>query len=196
MSNNIECSNSQPSAEDRESISDDEKHAERQHLLTTGQQSAPTAIFDEERNQIFSSTNRYTILFWFVVPSIALCLTILVALWSLLTLSDSGHIDSASRTIRSGNYVLDRNWNFNAGPQRREYHWIIEDQIHNPDGIYRPMILVNGQFPGPLIEANEDDSIVVHVENQAVNATSIHWHGIYQDGTPYMDGTVGVTQCK
>ena len=26
--------------------------------------------------------------------------------------------------------------------------------------------------------------------------TSIHWHGIHQVGTPYMDGTAGMTQCQ
>jgi FtsP/CotA-like multicopper oxidase with cupredoxin domain len=57
------------------------------------------------------------------------------------------------------------------------------------------MMLVNYQFPGPMIEANEGDTIVVHVDNQAMNATSIHWHGVYQNGTPHMDGTVGITQC-
>ncbi|KAF9880655.1 l-ascorbate oxidase [Colletotrichum karsti] len=57
------------------------------------------------------------------------------------------------------------------------------------------MILINNQFPGPLIECNEGDTIVVHVHNEAVNATAIHFHGMYQNGTNSMDGTVGVTQC-
>lgn len=35
----------------------------------------------------------------------------------------------------------------------------------------------------------------MHVHNQATNATSIHWHGLYQNGTNDMDGTVGVTNC-
>lgn len=56
-------------------------------------------------------------------------------------------------------------------------------------------MLVNSEFPGPLIEVNEGDTIVVHIENRAINATAIHWHGMYQNGTPYQDGTVGVTQC-
>ncbi|KAK4959581.1 hypothetical protein LTR66_013045 [Elasticomyces elasticus] len=56
-------------------------------------------------------------------------------------------------------------------------------------------MLINYEFPGPLVEANEGDTIVVHVANTAVNATSIHWHGLYQNGTPWMDGTVGITQC-
>lgn len=92
-------------------------------------------------------------------------------------------------------YILDPNWNFNAEPTRREYRWIVKDHVHNPDGVYRPMMLINRQFPGPLIECNEGDTIVVHVNNQALNATSFHWHGIYQNGTNWMDGTVGVTQC-
>ena len=97
--------------------------------------------------------------------------------------------------MQTNDYILDPDWDFNARPQRREYYWTVQDQVHNPDGIYRPMMLVNSQFPGPLIEVNEGDTIVVHVDNQAVNATSIHWHGIYQNGTPHMDGTVGITQC-
>jgi len=100
-----------------------------------------------------------------------------------------------AEVVRTNDYVLDRSWNFHAPPQRREYNWTIRDQEHNPDGVYRSMMLVNSQFPGPLIEVNEGDTIVVHVDNQAVNATSIHWHGMYQNSTPYMDGTVGITQC-
>lgn len=57
------------------------------------------------------------------------------------------------------------------------------------------MILVENQFPGPMIEVNEDDTIVVNVHNEATNATSIHWHGIYQNGTAWNDGAVGTTTC-
>ena len=92
-------------------------------------------------------------------------------------------------------YILDPYWNFDAEPSRREYWWTVRDHDHNPDGVYRPMMLINAQFPGPLIECNERDTIIVHVHNQALNATSFHWHGIYQNGTNWMDGTVGVTQC-
>lgn len=106
----------------------------------------------------------------------------------------------AAGWLRPGNgqpqgYILDPNWDFSAPPTKREYHWTIKDKDHNPDGVYRPMILINRQFPGPLIKANEGDTIVVHIDNQAVNATSIHWHGLFQNGTNWMDGTVGITQC-
>lgn len=57
------------------------------------------------------------------------------------------------------------------------------------------MILINDLFPGPVIRANEGDTIVVDVENRASNSTSIHWHGILQSGTNWMDGATGVTNC-
>lgn len=92
-------------------------------------------------------------------------------------------------------YILDPLWDSSAPPTTREYIWTIGDHTLNPDGVYRPMMLINSTFPGPLIEVNEDDEIVVHVHNGATNATSIHWHGLYQNGTNDMDGTVGVTNC-
>jgi FtsP/CotA-like multicopper oxidase with cupredoxin domain len=54
-----------------------------------------------------------------------------------------------------------------------------------------------GQFPGPLIECNTGDRLVVKVNNQLPDGqgTSIHWHGIFQADSNWMDGTVGVTQC-
>lgn len=92
-------------------------------------------------------------------------------------------------------YTLDPKWNFEAKPTTRKYLFTITDEEANPDGVYRQMILINGQFPGPLIECNDGDRLVIEVENRGVNATSFHWHGIFQNGSNWMDGTVGVTQC-
>ncbi|KAL4728215.1 hypothetical protein ACLX1H_004957 [Fusarium chlamydosporum] len=57
------------------------------------------------------------------------------------------------------------------------------------------MLLINNQFPGPLVECNEGDTIIVHIKNDAPNATAVHFHGMFQNGTNNMDGTVGITQC-
>ncbi|KAF7543843.1 hypothetical protein G7Z17_g10409 [Cylindrodendrum hubeiense] len=95
----------------------------------------------------------------------------------------------------SEEYVLSQAWDFAAPPTTREYNWTIVSATLNPDGVYRPMILINNQYPGPLVECNEGDTIIVHVNNQAVNATAIHFHGMFQNGTNNMDGTVGITQC-
>lgn len=41
-----------------------------------------------------------------------------------------------------------------------------------------------------------DRFTVVHVTNALqTNGTSLHFHGIRQNGTNYMDGTASVTQC-
>ncbi|CAJ2512983.1 Uu.00g011020.m01.CDS01 [Anthostomella pinea] len=92
-------------------------------------------------------------------------------------------------------YILDSGWDFGAPNQVRSHNWTIVDKDGNPDGVFKPMMMINGQFPGPLIEVNEGDVIVVDVLNQAVNATALHWHGIFQNRTNWMDGAAGVTQC-
>jgi hypothetical protein len=81
-------------------------------------------------------------------------------------------------------------------PQTREYVFNITRATGAPDGVPKQMILVNGQSPGPLIEANTGDRVRVTVHNQmAGDSTSIHWHGIDQRESVWMDGVHGVTQC-
>jgi FtsP/CotA-like multicopper oxidase with cupredoxin domain len=77
----------------------------------------------------------------------------------------------------------------------RRYDWTISDAYLSPDGFEKRMIVVNGQYPGPLIEANWGDWIEVTVTNNRSEGSSIHWHGFLQTGTPYMDGTPGISQC-
>ena len=43
----------------------------------------------------------------------------------------------------------------------REFIFNITQALAAPDGFERPMILVNNQFPGPLVEANSGDTIRV-----------------------------------
>jgi FtsP/CotA-like multicopper oxidase with cupredoxin domain len=65
-----------------------------------------------------------------------------------------------------------------------------------PDGISRKALCVNGQYPGPLLEASWGDEVIIHVTNSMTrNGTSVHWHGIRQKFTNEMDGVVGLTQC-
>jgi len=67
----------------------------------------------------------------------------------------------------------------------------------NPDGLFnRPVIGINGKWPIPPIVASKGDRVVVNVKNSLGNeSTSLHFHGLYQNGTNHMDGPVGVTQC-
>lgn len=69
--------------------------------------------------------------------------------------------------------------------------------VANPDGAFeRQTIGINGQWPIPAITANVGDRVVVNVKNSLQNqTTSLHFHGIYQNGTTNMDGATGVSQC-
>ncbi|KAI9877321.1 MAG: hypothetical protein M1830_004251 [Pleopsidium flavum] len=70
--------------------------------------------------------------------------------------------------------------------------------VTNPDGAFqRPTIGINGQWPLPHITATVGDRVVVNVNNQLGNqSTSLHFHGLYMNGTTHMDGAVGVSQCS
>lgn len=60
----------------------------------------------------------------------------------------------------------------------------------------RTLFLANESFPGPLIEADEGDTITVRVHNMnEASSVSIHFHGIHQLGTPFSDGAAFITQC-
>ncbi|KAJ1323451.1 iron transport multicopper oxidase [Microdochium nivale] len=67
----------------------------------------------------------------------------------------------------------------------------------SPDGAYnRPTIGINGKWPCPAIHAAVGDRVIVNVVNSLGNeSTSLHFHGLYMNGTAHMDGPVGVTQC-
>ncbi|XP_064970920.1 laccase-24-like isoform X2 [Musa acuminata AAA Group] len=59
----------------------------------------------------------------------------------------------------------------------------------------RVITAVNGQLPGPTIEVDEGDTLVVHVTNESPYNMSIHWHGIFQMLSAWADGPNMVTQC-
>lgn len=80
----------------------------------------------------------------------------------------------------------------------RAYDFTIRRGFIAPDGVNKSVILINDQFPGPLIEANWGDTIQVQVHNQISGpeeGTALHWHGILQRATPWFDGVPSVQQC-
>ncbi|KAG6919825.1 hypothetical protein DXG01_000330 [Tephrocybe rancida] len=69
-----------------------------------------------------------------------------------------------------------------------------------PDGYPRPSVLAGGTFPGPVIAGKKGDRFTINVTNsltdpRMLRSTSIHWHGIFQNGTNWADGPAMVTQC-
>ncbi|GMN47912.1 hypothetical protein TIFTF001_017075 [Ficus carica] len=59
----------------------------------------------------------------------------------------------------------------------------------------KPIVTVNGKFPGPTLYAREDDTVLVKVVNHVKYNVSIHWHGVRQIRTGWSDGPAYITQC-
>lgn len=77
--------------------------------------------------------------------------------------------DSTSSTASTGRQVaVDR---YRVGsiigqpPTARYYTFNISQSYHSPDGVNKSMFLINSLYPGPTIEANTHDRIIITVHN-------------------------------
>jgi FtsP/CotA-like multicopper oxidase with cupredoxin domain len=70
------------------------------------------------------------------------------------------------------------------------YHLYITDTIVNYTGRRRSAIAVNGSLPGPQLDFTEGDTAEIHIHNEMMMETSVHWHGIIvpnqYDGVSYL----------
>ena len=61
---------------------------------------------------------------------------------------------------------------------------------------FRDFIAINGRLPGPTLIVNQGQILSVNVSNKLdSDVVSIHWHGLDQRNTNFMDGVEHVTQC-
>ncbi|KAL2603158.1 hypothetical protein R1flu_003829 [Riccia fluitans] len=78
----------------------------------------------------------------------------------------------------------------------KQYDWTIDYAFWSPDCVEKLIIAINGQYPGPTIDATVGDTIVVKIHNKMpTESVVIHWHGMLQRGTPWADGAAYVSQC-
>jgi hypothetical protein len=84
----------------------------------------------------------------------------------------------------------------------RTYDFHVSYATISPDGVTKNGLVVNGGFPGPLVEANWGDWISITVTNDLPDdageqgeGTALHWHGFLQEETPWFDGVPSVQQC-
>ena len=61
------------------------------------------------------------------------------------------------------------------------YDFTVTYEEYAPDGYWRNMLLVNGRSPGPVIEVEEGDTVIVNLSNDSPKNTSLHFHGGYFD---------------
>ncbi|KAM3761226.1 hypothetical protein ACB098_01G252200 [Castanea mollissima] len=59
----------------------------------------------------------------------------------------------------------------------------------------KSMLVVNEQYPGPVIRVTKGDIVYVNVHNQGDYGVTIHWHGVHQPRNPWSDGPEYITQC-
>ncbi|XP_052311051.1 monocopper oxidase-like protein SKU5 [Populus trichocarpa] len=75
----------------------------------------------------------------------------------------------------------------------QEWHVTIDRTI-SPVSNEQPVILINGKFPGPLINATTNDMIHINVFNDMDEPVLFTWNGIQQRLNSWQDG-VGGTNC-
>jgi FtsP/CotA-like multicopper oxidase with cupredoxin domain len=68
---------------------------------------------------------------------------------------------------------------------------VVENGWRNPDGYWRNTITINGQTPGPAIEATKGDRLFITVKNKMLReVTTIHWHGLLLPDATYDGGSM------
>ncbi|KAJ8761809.1 hypothetical protein K2173_004658 [Erythroxylum novogranatense] len=76
----------------------------------------------------------------------------------------------------------------------RFFTWKVTYGDIYPLGVKQQGILINGQFPGPHIDAITNDNIIVNVYNYLREPFLISWNGIQQRKNSWQDGVYG-TNC-
>ena len=88
-------------------------------------------------------------------------------------------------------------------PQTHYFNWTTGQGHYNVDGTFDAEIITcdsndgkGPSFPWPSIKVNKGDRVIVTLNNGfAVKNTSLHFHGLFQNGTNQMDGPEMITQC-
>lgn len=80
-------------------------------------------------------------------------------------------------------------------PRQTKMEWNITKALRRPDGVLKPVYLINEEF-GPTLEVRSGDELFVTVRNQLEEGegVAIHWHGLRVANE--MDGVVGLTQSE
>ncbi|XP_078437327.1 L-ascorbate oxidase homolog [Wolffia australiana] len=76
----------------------------------------------------------------------------------------------------------------------RFFTWKVSYGDIDPLGVKQQGILINGQFPGPQIDAITNDNLIIHVFNNLTEPFLISWNGIQQRRNSWQDGVYG-TAC-
>lgn len=120
-----------------------------------------------------------------------LCIALPWAAAALVACGSSEKPASTEPNDPWGNAALSRASDLDSDPR------IVEVSLEAREGKKRyagapltPVWTYNGTVPGPLIEGNVGDELLVHFKNSLPEETTIHWHGVRVPAA--MDGTAAM----
>ncbi|PWN26731.1 Cupredoxin [Jaminaea rosea] len=124
-------------------------------------------------------------------------------MWQGPTLHDLAR--QSDPPIKAPSYRLNERFDVHAAPRVRHFMFNVTERLARPDGRLRMVYAVNGQMPGPLVEVNEGDRLVLTVNNHLTGnlhnkSISIQWHGLFFNETSASmanpEGVPGLTGCS
>ncbi|XP_043712183.1 monocopper oxidase-like protein SKU5 [Telopea speciosissima] len=74
------------------------------------------------------------------------------------------------------------------------FDWTVSYTPLAPLGISKPVITINGQFPGPTLNATTNDILNINVRNDLPEPFLLTWNGVQQRRNSWQDGVEG-TNC-
>ncbi|XP_021752254.1 monocopper oxidase-like protein SKS1 [Chenopodium quinoa] len=81
-----------------------------------------------------------------------------------------------------------------AGDPTFSYQFTYSFKILSPLGVSQQVIMVNDQFPGPLIDVVTNNNLFIDVKNKLDEDLLVNWNGIQMRDNPWQDG-VSATNC-
>ncbi|XP_039113702.1 monocopper oxidase-like protein SKS1 [Dioscorea cayenensis subsp. rotundata] len=72
--------------------------------------------------------------------------------------------------------------------------WVVTYSHISPYGVQKQVIMINDQFPGPLLNTTTNDNVFVNVHNQLSEPFLLTWNGVQMRKNSWNDGVEG-TNC-
>lgn len=155
------------------------------------------------RRYIYQLLIARNLLFWvgFVLGLFVLLLwfdTAVVIGYCIITIARQSHLRSSAGVNMNFSYLfcilVSLSW---VNAATHTFNWTTGWTLANPDGVFeRPVISCNGEFPWPDIRVQKGDRVLVYLTNGFNDTqTSMHFHGLFQNGNNQMDGVPLLTQC-
>lgn len=114
-------------------------------------------------------------------------------------LTSDGETPVSWRLDTANNYTSNlQQWRDDFGQAKERHYFFNITYVTKIDanGANRNLTVINGQFPGPLIEANSGDTIYLHVSNQMEDEpVSFHLHGLFYTNNTFDDGAASINVC-